>query len=333
MTRAAAQKIQTALKSARRILISSHRDPDGDSLGCQLAFYEYWTRQRRRRADIVNQGPVPRKYRFLSHSGVVREPGALKRRPRWDAAIIFECSSLDRIGTVSELLPDGLPVINIDHHQHNSRYGAVNVLDPTAAACGEMVFDMLRHWKATITPSMAQSLATALVTDTGRFGHPCTNLRTMVIAAELVKRGADLPRVTAAVYQSYSPAEFRLVHHILGRADLRADSRICFLALRTADRRRYQVPMHELEGLVDHTLSVAGVQVGALLRELGPKRTKASLRSCGTVDVAALARRFGGGGHRNAAGCIIELPLAKAADTLERAIGPLRDNHRPKSKS
>lgn len=323
MSKAAASAIARQLEGASRILITAHRDPDGDSLGCQLAFYEYWTRQLGKKADIVNQGTVTSKYRFLDPGRVVGRPGAGFASRRWDCAVVFECSVLSRIGSVEKLLPPGIPIINIDHHRHNSLYGIVNIVDPEAAACGEMVYDMFRHWKATITPHMANQLVVALMTDTGRFCHPCTKARTLEVTAKLMHLGADLTDLAEKIYQSFSPAQFRLIHHILSKAELRSGGKVCFLSLSIADRKRFGVPMHDLEGLVDYTLSLDSVRLGALLKELGPRKTKASLRSNNAVDVAKLAQRFGGGGHRNAAGCIIDLPLREVGDELVRMAGRL----------
>lgn len=328
MTKSEATQIAAMLDGARRVLITSHRDPDGDSLGSQMAFYEYWTKQKKRRADVVDQGTIPSKYNFLDPQGVIRSPKELTSRSRYDAAMIFECSSLDRIGSVTEVIASQTMIINIDHHQYNTGYGSVNVIDSKAAACGVMVFDLLSHWGAEITPFMAQCLATAIVTDTGRFSHSNTNQRAVDVTARLIRLGADLSVVAGHVYQSLTPAAFRLVHQILSEADLRSRNRMCFLKLRIADRRKFKVPYYELEGLVDQTMSIDSVQFGVLLKELGPHKTKASLRSVGAVDVAALARRFGGGGHHNAAGCVLDLGLDEAADTLARAIGPLSTRRR-----
>jgi phosphoesterase RecJ-like protein len=287
-----------------------------------LAFYEYWTRQRRRRADVLNDGPLPARYRFLDPDKVIQQPSR-RTRPEWDAAIVFECSSLDRVGAVLPLLPTGLSIINIDHHQDSVRYGSVNVVDSSRSSCTELVFDLLKLLRAKLTPRVAQLIAAGILTDTGRFRHPSTNIRTLETMATLLRLGADLTELTDRIYFALPESHFRLVHHVLGRAELRAGGRICFLSLRCRDLRKYCVPLQEMEGLVDQSLSLRGVMVGVLLKELGPRRTKISLRSPGSVDVAALARRLGGGGHKNAAGCLMDLPLLAAADELERAIKPM----------
>ncbi|MBI3871564.1 MAG: bifunctional oligoribonuclease/PAP phosphatase NrnA [candidate division Zixibacteria bacterium] len=327
ISRPTAQRIARLLDGAQRILISSHRDPDGDSIGCQLAFHEYWTKQKGRPADVLDHGTIPLRYRFLDPTGIIRAARHGPVRSRWDAAVIFECSSLDRVGNVARLVPSGLPIINIDHHERNDSYGTVNVLDSQRSACAELVFELLRLWKARITPRMAQLLAAAVLTDTGRFRHPSTNEGTLRTTAELLRLGADLTALTDRIYFSQPESHFRLFHHVLGQAELRNRGRICLLYLRASDRRRYRVPSGDMEGLVDFSLSLQGVRVGALLKERGPRKTKVSLRSSDSVDVAAVARQFGGGGHKNAAGCLMDLSLGAAADAIVKAIGPLPQNY------
>lgn len=330
MTKANANRIAVALKNARRILLTGHRDPDGDSVGCQMAFHEYWTKQRRRRADVVNHGVLPRKYRCLDPKALIQTPTAIKRVPKWDAVIVFECSNLERIGAVRPLVPAGVPLINLDHHHHNTNFGSVNVIDRSAAACGEMVFDLLRHWKARITPEIASQLAAAILTDTGRFHYRSTTPRTLELAADLMRHGANLTRLTDEIYYSYPPQQFRLMQHVLGNMQMRASGQVCFLMLKEADRKRYGIPLRELEGLVDYTLYLRGVRVGALLKEITGRRTKVSLRSTDSINVAEIARRFGGGGHPNAAGLVMDIPIEKAAGALARAIGPIPALKRPR---
>lgn len=320
MNSVAARRIATALHPAKRILITSHQDPDGDSLGCQIAFHEYWTKQRERRADIINHGGVPDKYAFMDPKRLVKAVGDKTSWPVWDAVIVFECSSLDRTGDVESVIPGGVPVINIDHHQKNTLFGTINVVDTSRAACGELLFDMLKFWRAKVTRSMAQQLAIALVTDTGRFRHPSTNARTLEIAADLVALGADLTDLTDRIYYQMSEPQFRLIHKILADAALRLDNTLCMLFLRQDDLQKAGIPARDTEGLVDFSLSIKGVRVGALLKELGPRQTKISLRSPDSIDVAKLARKFGGGGHKNAAGFLIELSIEEAAAFLEEQL-------------
>lgn len=317
MNSAAARRIALALRNAKRILITAHQDPDGDSLGCQLAFYEYWTKQKKRKADVINHGGVPAKYAFMDPKSIVKQVSDKNLWPIWDAVVVFECSSLDRTGNVESVIPGGVPIINIDHHQKNISYGTINVVDTSRGACGELLFDLLKFWRARITKSMAQQMAIALVTDTGRFRHPSTTAGTLHIAAQLVALGADLTDLTDRIYYQMAEPQFRLIHQILVNAQLRMDNTLCMLLLRQADLQKAGIPARDTEGLVDYSLAIKGVKVGALLKELGPKQTKISLRSPDSIDVAKLARQFGGGGHKNAAGFMVELPIDDAATFLE----------------
>lgn len=320
MNSAAAKRIASALRHAKRILITAHQDPDGDSLGCMLGFYEYWTKQRKRRADVINHGVVPEKYAFMDKRNVVKQVTDKKTWPIWDAVIVFECSSLDRTGNVEGVIPGGVPIINIDHHQRNISYGTINVVDTSRAACGELLFDLLKFWRAKITKSMAQQMAIALVTDTGRFRHPSTNSRTLEIAAELVDIGADLTDLTDRIYYQMAEPQFRLTHEVLAGAQMRLNNTLCMLLLRQSDLQKHNIPVRDTEGLVDYSLSIKGVRVGALLKELGPSQTKISLRSPDSIDVAKLARQYGGGGHKNAAGFMVALPIDEAAKFLEEQL-------------
>ena len=311
------RQIKSHLVRPERILICSHRDPDGDSIGCQLAFYEF-LRQRRSGVVVCNDGEVPLKYRFLDPRGIIRQPEQV-RRTRWAAAVMFECSDLSRIGCVAELLDADTPIINIDHHAGNRRFGAVDWVDSEASACGEMVYDLVRVLGGRITPRVAELLLAAILTDTGRFHYKSTSPRTMRIAAELMEVGADLKKLTDRLYFSYSAGQFRFISNVLAGADIRRDGQICLLKVRRRDAARFGVAYRDLEGLPDCTLTLEGVKVGALLKEMENGWTKISLRSAGSVSIVPLARYFSGGGHPNAAGCQIDKPLDKAVEELVKA--------------
>ena len=328
MTKADAKRIADALRKTKRLLITAHRDPDGDSVGCQLAFYEFWVKQLRRKADVVNHGQLPRKYKCLDPTGLIKSPTKMRGKGPWDGVIVFECSSLDRIGSVTRCVDEDSTIINIDHHQHNSRFGTVNVVDSEAAACGEMTYDLLKYMGAKINSCIAQQLAAAIITDTGRFHYRSTHPRTLELTAELMRKGANITALTDAIYYSYPPAHYQLMQHVLGNAQMRSGGRICFLTLREKDRKHFGIPLRELEGLVDYTLYLRGVEVGALLKEMAKNKTKVSLRSTNSVNVAEIARKFGGGGHHNASGCVIDLPLDEATHVLAKAIGPVHPRRR-----
>ena len=314
MDKRIARRIEAYLWRPEQVLICSHRDPDGDSIGSQLAFYDF-LRQRRTGVVVVNDGELPLKYQFLDPRGIIKRPDTIKRT-RWAAAVIFECSALHRIGRVTELLDPDAPIINIDHHTGNQRFGTVNWVDRGASACGEMVYDLVRVLGGRVTRRLAEFLLTSIITDTGRFHYKSTRPQTMRIVAELMEAGADLKKLTDRLYYSFSEPQFRFINTILARADIREGGRICLLKVTRRDAAKHSVLYRDLEGLVDCTLTLAGVKIGALLKEMKGGWTKISLRSAGRLSIVPLARLFSGGGHPNAAGCHINKPLNAAAEEL-----------------
>ena len=308
------KQIEEYISRPEPVLICAHRDPDGDSIGCQLAFYDF-LRQRRKGMVVSNDGELPAKYQFLDRRRIIKQPDKVKPRT-WSAAVIFECSSLDRIGRVQDLLAPDTPLINIDHHNGNRRFGTVNWVDRDASACGEMVYRLVRVLGGRITRWPAELLLTSIITDTGRFHYKSTSPRTMRIVAELMEAGADLKKLTDRLFFSFPEAHFRFVNHILDRADIRGDGRICLLKVRRRDALKFGVLYRDLEGLADCTLTLAGVKIGALLKEMEGGWTKISLRSTGRLSIVPMAKHFSGGGHPNAAGCQIEKPLNQAVEEL-----------------
>ncbi len=326
MDRKIAKKIDDIVMARGRVLICAHRDPDGDSIGCQLAFYEY-LRKRRSGLVVANHGELPRKYQFLDPRGVVKQPGQVKPG-RWGAAVVFECSNLDRVGDIKKLLRPDTPIVNIDHHVGNSAFGVVNWIDGAASACGEMVYDLIRAMRGEITPRIAELLLTTILTDTGRFHYKSTQPDTLRTVADLMDAGADLKKLTDRLFFCYTEPQFRFINYIMARADILEDGKICLLKIRQRDLKKFNVLYRDLEGLVDTTLTLAGVKIGALLREMEGGWTKISLRSTGQLSIVPLARRFCGGGHRNAAGCQIDKPLNQAVKELaQTATRYLRDRH------
>jgi phosphoesterase RecJ-like protein len=311
------KRIEDYLSRPEPVLVCSHRDPDGDSIGCQLAFYDF-LRQRRKGIVVCNHGELPLKYRFLDPRGIVKQPEAVKPRP-WSAVVIFECSNLDRVGDVQRLLAPETPLINVDHHLGNTRFGTVNWVDPAASACGEMVYRLVRAMGGRITRQPAESLLTSIITDTGRFHYQSTSPATMRIVAELMEAGVDLKKLTDRLFFSFPEPQFRFVNRVLDRADILDDGRICLLKVRRRDALKYGVLYRDLEGLADCTLTLAGVKIGALLKEMKNGWTKISLRSTGRLSIVPLARHFAGGGHPNAAGCQIDKPFDQAVEELAHA--------------
>jgi phosphoesterase RecJ-like protein len=241
---------------------------------------------------------------FLDPEKRVRRPASGRE---FDLVIATDCAALDRLGRVLECLPEGVTLVNIDHHASNTRYGRINWVSPREPSTGELIFDLCKWagWK--VTPAMADCLFTAVSTDTGSFQYPSTTPDTLHTAAELVERGASLGRICQEVYQSYPMTRVRLLRHVYTHFRLSDGGQTAYFWLRKRDYARAGASIEESEGLIDHIRAIDGVMVAMVFEEVSDEVTRVSWRSKSPrVDVAAIAQKFGGGGHKAAAGARIE---------------------------
>lgn len=306
-----AAMIEAVLKRATRVLVASHIDPDGDALGTQLAFGNYLA-SLGKQVFLVRDSDIPSKYQFLPGIDTIRSTNSLPSNFSVDTAVILECPTVERIGTASTFLTDCVAVINIDHHRDNSMFGEVNWVDIRPSSVGEMAFEYFSEVDFEIAPATAECLYTAILTDTGRFRYASTSPRTMHIAGQLIAAGADPLKITSNVYYNLSPSSMILTGKVLNSIEFYCEGRVCVLYLTQEMLEQAGAVESESDGLVDFTLFTNGVRAGALVKELKDGRTKVSFRSQNGINVSALAYRFGGGGHFNAAGCTMPMPFEQA---------------------
>jgi phosphoesterase RecJ-like protein len=293
------------------VLCLGHVHPDGDVLGTLLGLGLALSAAG---ASVTFAGPhpVPGVLAFLPGSD---RWNVWKTAPKtYDVIVMTDCPNPDR----SEGLLEGARgpqsrVLNIDHHPDNRRYGTLNWIDPSAAATGEMIFDLVKTLGLRVTPAVALNLFTAVHTDTGSFRYSNTTPRTFRIAAELTAAGADPSLVSDRLYQQRAPDSLVQLGEVLRLIQVSEDGRIAWLAV---PRGLVSREFLDAEDLVGYPRSVGGVKVAVLLREEGPGTIKASLRAKGDVAVNAIAHRFGGGGHENAAGCTLSGSLEGATAAL-----------------
>ena len=315
-------EIRSLIEDAREVLVLSHVDPDGDALGTQLAVAAY-LRDIGKSVYLVRETGVPPKYAFLPGVAAITHIDSLPDDFRVDTAIVLECPSRERIGRAAALLGDDLTLINIDHHPDNTLDGAVNWVDIDASSVGEMVFEYFLSVNYALSVETAENLYAAILTDTGGFRFSSTRPRTLEVAGELVRCGADPHRINDYIYHRLEPSSLRLLGKVLSTIEFTADGRCCLLTLTRAMLGSSGAQESESEGIVDYTLFARGVQAGALLREIEPDRTKVSLRSRDPLNVGALAASLGGGGHFNAAGCILDLPMPAARNEIAHRLEEL----------
>jgi bifunctional oligoribonuclease and PAP phosphatase NrnA len=308
-------ELTRTLAAARSVMVVSHIDPDGDAIGTQLAFGEY-LKQAGKSVWLVRDSEIPDKYKFLPNVGSIQLVSSLPSHFSIDCAVVLECPSLKRIGTAARFLTPSVAVINIDHHRDNDYFGQVNWVDIRPSSVGEMTYEFFVQAGYQFGADVAESLFTAILTDTGRFRFSSTSPRTMTIAGDLIARGADPHKICDEVYYNIQPSTLKLMGKVLNGIEYHHDGRIAVLVLTKEMLTSAGASESESDGLVDFTLFSRGVVAGALLKEIDSTHTKASLRSANGVNVSAVAYRYGGGGHYNAAGCMVP----KALDEAKREI-------------
>jgi phosphoesterase RecJ-like protein len=297
-------------------LFLAHLHPDGDVLGSMLGLGLALMGQGRR-VTLAGPHPVPEPYRFLPGAHWIQQ--WKDASGSYDVTVLLDCPDPARTGGLLEAVRErGTTVVNIDHHQDNRRFGDLNWVDLSASATGEMVYDLLQHFGWSLTPEIATTLYTALVTDTGSFRYSNASPKAFRIAAHLVAEGAAPARVAGELYEGRSHENLRLLGQLLQRIETSADGRVAWLVL--PSELAGNQDLIEAEDFIAYPRSIRSVKVALLFRELQPGQVKVSLRGKGEVNVAKIAARFGGGGHPNAAGCTVTLPMDAAKAALLDAV-------------
>jgi len=301
------------IESKNSFGITSHVRPDGDSLGSSLGLY-WLLRALDKDVEIIMRDAAPHSYQQLPGADAIRVTPAVDRR--YDAVFVIECSDIDRPGLIDL---EKQFVVNIDHHSTTELFGAVNWIDPTASAVGEMIYNLCKATGVRVTKEIAECVYTALLTDTGSFHYSNTTERTFKIASELVRTGVRPAKAAEAIFASYHWTKIKLLGQVLSTAQRDDTGHVAWMRQTLEMQEQTKASDEDADGFVNYPLSVGGVEAVALFKECSPGVYRTSLRSKGDVNVAKVAEQFGGGGHRNAAGCTLNGNL----EELEQKIVPL----------
>jgi bifunctional oligoribonuclease and PAP phosphatase NrnA len=302
--------IRDAILHRQRFVITSHARPDGDAIGSQVAM-AYALRQLGKDVQMVDADPAPPQFQAFPGVGDIQVSPTL--RGQFDAVIVMECSDLSRTGVEGF---DRYFVINIDHHPGNKNYGAINWFDPGAAACGEMVFDVIEALGVVLTPEIATHIYVAILTDTGGFHFSHITPRTFDICRRCTEAGAQPEAIARAVYDSSTMGRLRLMGAVLHNLEFEGSGRAALAAVTLELLRQTGATQEDTDGLINIPLTVKDIQAVAFFKEIARDSFRISLRSKGNVDVNRVANAFGGGGHKNAAGCTLNGPYSEVRKKL-----------------
>src|SRR5213080_223708 len=296
-----------------RFAITSHVRPDGDSLGSSLGLY-WLLRALDKEVEVTMRDMAPHAYQQLPGADAIRVTPAVDRP--YDAVFVIECSDIDRPGLIDL---EKQFVVNIDHHSTTALFGAINWIDSTASAVGEMIYNLCKATGVRPTVEIAECVYTALLTDTGSFHYSNTTERTFKIASELVRTGVRPAKTAEAIFGNYQWPKIELLSQVLSTAKRDETGHVAWMWQTMAMQEQTRAAEEDADGFVNYPLAIGEVAAAALFKETSPGVYRTSLRSKGDVNVARIAEQFGGGGHRNAAGCTVKGEVGE----VEQQVVPL----------
>ncbi|HTU79602.1 MAG TPA: DHH family phosphoesterase [Solirubrobacteraceae bacterium] len=298
------EQVLARLLDDERFVLATHESPDGDALGSLVAMQELLRTLGKDSLMFIAPAdlPLPREYRFFSLDGLIEQPpGDVAQR----TVVFLDCGNIDR--NSASVLRDGAHLLNIDHHHDNTQFGTLNYVVPGASCTAEIVWELMHSIELAPSPSVAEALYVALITDTGRFMYENTGPRAHLMAAELIEAGVDVPGVYRRLYENLPAGKLTLLALALGRLQRFDSGELALATLSAEDFERAHAEESYSEGIIDQLRALHGTKVAALVREMlsGERKGqhKVSLRATDDdVDVSIIARAQGGGGHRRAAG-------------------------------
>ncbi|HNW45018.1 MAG TPA: bifunctional oligoribonuclease/PAP phosphatase NrnA [Elusimicrobiales bacterium] len=305
------KRLEELIAVSDTFFLAGHLNPDGDTIGSMLAISSVLKRLGKK-VRLFSQDPVPQNLTFLPNVKAIssRLPAA-----RFDAAILLECSTPARGGALEPVLKRAGKVVNIDHHKTSEFYGDINIVEPHSSSTAEIVYRLFYNMNVNISRREASCLYTGIVTDTGRFHFPATSPRTLEIASRLLETGFKFSRINDLLYATKACESLKILGRALESLDLKCGGRLAVLTLREADFKAFSARSEHCENAINYGLMPPGVKAAVMFREEA-ERISVTFRSTGALDVSAVAKTFGGGGHRNASGCRLKTTLDEAQQVV-----------------
>lgn len=309
MTISKFSEIGQALREHQTFAVLGHVRPDGDALGSQLAL-ALSLKKLGKDVSVWNEDGMLEKYSFIPRADLMTKPPATAEDV--DVAVALDTAIQNRLGTALQAVRSAKIWINIDHHPSNPGYGDLVHIDPTAPATGQILFELMKDQKLPLDFEIAENLYVAISTDTGSFQYPNTTARTFEIAAELIRCGIDVGRISQLTYENYPRRRIELLRELLATMRFELDGQIASFSLSMNTAANLGVLPEDNEGLIDHLRAIRGVIVAVFFEELADGKVRVSMRSKDSrVDVCAICQKFGGGGHTLAAGARVRGTLAE----------------------
>lgn len=320
------EKVVKFIKGNKRFLITTHINPEGDAIGSSIAL-ALILKKLGKKAVVCITDPVPRNMQFLPYSKKIKQAKTIK--DRFDAMFVLDCGTKDRVGLFkNNAMPTPPPIVNIDHHITNEKFGFINYIDAKATATGDIIYRLAKALKVKLDKNIATAIYTTLLTETGSFRYSNTNSGILRISAELIDTGLNPWRIGQQIYETNTFQRLKLLGMLLDEMEIDSTGKIAWVIITSAHYAATNTTVEDVEDFINFPRSINGVETAILFREAKEDLYKISFRSRGTIDVTKLALKFGGGGHKYAAGCTVkgslnevkEKVLQAAKDELERIV-------------
>lgn len=310
--------VLSVIRRHQKFLVSTHHNPDADAVSSALAMAIY-LKSLGKKVQVLNEDDCPQWLEFLPGSSMFKKVSDVKKAD-YDAAIVLDCGDLKRVGGVKKFIQEGKPLVNIDHHVTNDRFGSINVVQTKASSTCEMIFDLLQEARCPLNKNLALLLYAGIMTDTGSFRFENTSAHSHAVAEKLMSFKFSAAHMYDRLYVGIPVVDMKMFSEVIHKAQLLDNNRVYCVSLTKQEVDCFSKSFDLKEKLFTFLRTMEGIEVVVILTELHAKEIRVNLRSQKDFDVASLAQQFDGGGHKKAAGCKIHDSLAKAQKIICSAI-------------
>ena len=305
------------IKSSKKILLLSHMNPDGDTLGSMCAMYSMILNRFKKKADMSIVSNVPYNYKFLPNIDLAQRH--FDKSLVYDLVISLDVASIERTLDAQVFFDKAKISVNIDHHKTNPKFGDYQLIEPDSSSCGEVLYNYFKEndWK--ITKDAAVCLYTAIMTDTGNFKFENTSANVFRAVADLVEAGANPNHIYKKCYETKTKNFVMFQNYCVNKAEFKEDNKIAYTTVYKKDLEKFSAGDDDTDGIAETLRAIDSTEVSFVAKEVDTKLTKISMRSK-KIDVAEICSKFAGGGHTFAAGCTVKAGVSEAVDKILREI-------------
>lgn len=308
-------QLNDIIKSSKNILLISHINPDGDTLGSICSMYEIIKNNYKKECELLCFSKIPKVFEFLPNISKIKTLDGFDKSREFDLVITLDVAAEDRMGDTKILFDKGKFTVNIDHHKTNRNFADLNIIDADASSCSEVLFYIYKNLNLKLNSDICTCIYTGIFTDTGGFKYTNTTEHALKAAAELVSKGANPNDVYKRIYESSSKNQVLFQAYCVSKSVFCNNDKVCYTTVYKKDIEKFNAAEDCTEGLTEKLRAIVTTEIAFTVKQLGANLSKVSMRSK-TVDIAKICEIFGGGGHTNAAGCVMKCSVEESVKKI-----------------